>query len=236
MKITVFENAEELSRAAAGLFADLIRRKPDAVLGLATGSTPLGTYRELVRMHREEGLDFSRITSFNLDEYVGLPEKHPQSYHTFMREHLFSLVNIPAENTHIPSSTLRDGAEYDRHIAAAGGIDLQLLGIGRNGHIGFNEPAESLALSTHLAALTDSTRQANARFFDSPSLVPEYAMTMGMGSIFAARHILLLAIGAEKRDAVRYLSDGLISTSVPATLLKLHPNVTLFCDKAAAGK
>ena len=236
LKIICFENEQELAKCAAGEIASLLREKPTAVLGLATGSTPVETYKELCRMHAEEGLDFSKATSYNLDEYVGLPEGHSQSYRTFMEENLFSKVNIRKECTFIPDSTWKKGEDYDAAIAAAGGIDLQVLGIGQNGHIGFNEPGRTLPLPTHLAALTESTRRANARFFNSIDEVPEYAMSMGLGSIFAAKKILLLATGASKHDAVQFLKDGLVTTDVPATLLKLHPDAVLLCDKAAFGK
>lgn len=236
MKFLVFDDRNALDCAAAESIAALLKEKPNAILGLATGSSPEGMYRQLCRMHREEGLDFSAVRSFNLDEYIGIPEDHPQSYHVFMEENLFSKVNIQKENTHIPGSAYDSGEAYDNEIAAAGGIDLQVLGIGRNGHIGFNEPAQSLALGTHVAALTPSTREANARFFDSIEQVPEYAMTMGIGSIMGAKKILLIATGKEKHEAVQFLRDALVSTRVPATLLKLHPDVTVFCDREAYGQ
>lgn len=236
MEIRVFDDKQELARTAAAIFAVTLREKPDAVLGLATGSTPEDTYAALVRMYKEGTVDFSRAVSFNLDEYVGLPEDHSQSYHTFMKEHLFSLVNIRPENTHIPGAAYGSGAAYDEAIAAAGGIDLQLLGIGENGHIGFNEPASYLALGTHIGALTESTREANARFFEKTEDVPKYAMTMGMGSIMKAKKILLLALGEKKRDAIARMRDGLVTTEYPATLLKLHPDVVVLCDRAAYGE
>ena len=235
LKIVSFENELELAKCAAGEIASLLREKPEAVLGLATGSTPVETYKELCRMHKEEGLDFSRVTSYNLDEYIGLPEGHSQSYRAFMEENLFSKVNIRKECTFIPDGSWKSGEDYDAAITASGGIDLQILGIGQNGHIGFNEPDRTLLLPTHLAALTENTRQANARFFNSIDEVPKYAMSMGLGSIFAAKKILLLATGASKCDAIQFLKNGLVTTDVPASLLKLHPNVTLLCDAAAFG-
>ena len=236
MKILCFDSAEALAKAAAGEIAALIEKKPDCVLGLATGSTPEDTYRELVRMHKEEGLDFSRVTSYNLDEYVGLDPTHPQSYRYFMNVHLFDHVNIDKANTHIPDGNYPSGEAYDAAIAAAGGVDLQVLGIGRNGHVGFNEPGEYLVTGTHEAILTEDTREANARFFASIDEVPKSAMSMGMGSIFAARKILLLALGEGKREAIRALLDEKITPMIPATLLKLHPDVTVLCDRAALGE
>lgn len=236
MKILCFDSAEALAKAAAGEIASLLERKPDCVLGLATGSTPEDTYAELVRMHKEEGLDFSRASSYNLDEYVGLDPAHPQSYRYFMNVHLFDHVNIDKAKTHIPDGSYASGAEYDAAIARAGGVDLQILGIGRNGHVGFNEPDSALITGTHEAILTEDTREANARFFDSIDEVPKSAMSMGMGSIFAARKILLLALGEGKRDAVRALLDDKVTTEIPATLLKLHPDVTVLCDRAALGE
>lgn len=236
MKILCFDSAEALAKAAAGEIAALIEKKPDCVLGLATGSTPEDTYRELVRMHKEEGLDFSRVTSYNLDEYVGLDPTHPQSYRYFMNVHLFDHVNIDKANTHIPDGNYPSGEAYDAAIAAAGGVDLQVLGIGRNGHVGFNEPGEYLVTGTHEAILTEDTREANARFFSSIDEVPKSAMSMGMGSIFAARKILLLALGEGKREAIRALLDEKITPMIPATLLKLHPDVTVLCDRAALGE
>ena len=236
MKILCFDTAEALAKAAAGEIASLLRQKPDCVLGLATGSTPEDTYAELVRMYKEEGLDFSKATSYNLDEYVGLDPAHPQSYRTFMNVHLFDLVNIDKAKTHIPDGNYASGEAYDAAIAKAGGVDLQVLGIGRNGHIGFNEPGETLVTGTHEAILTEDTREANARFFDSIDEVPKSAMSMGMGSIFAARKILLLALGEGKREAVRSLLDDKVTCNIPATLLKLHPDVTVLCDRAALGE
>ena len=236
MKILCFDSAEALAKAAAGEIAALIEKKPDCVLGLATGSTPEDTYRELVRMHKEEGLDFSRVTSYNLDEYVGLDPTHPQSYRYFMNVHLFDHVNIDKASTHIPDGNYPSGEAYDAAIAAAGGVDLQVLGIGRNGHVGFNEPGEYLVTGTHEAILTEDTREANARFFASIDEVPKSAMSMGMGSIFAARKILLLALGEGKREAIRALLDEKITPMIPATLLKLHPDVTVLCDRAALGE
>ena len=239
MQLILCKDYRELSERAAEIIVSLVREKPDCVLGLATGSTPIGTYELVCEAHRNGGLDFSRVTSFNLDEYYPLDPSDPQSYHYFMQEHLFSHINIPKENIHIPDGTTPSpeklGEEYDNAIRAAGGIDLQLLGIGRNGHIGFNEPAESLIAGTHLTPLTQDTIDANARFFASASDVPTQAISMGMASIAGARHILLLISGKDKSAALHQLLDDSITTACPATLLKLHPNVTIIYDEAALG-
>lgn len=234
MKFIICDNYEEMSRVASIMISALIEKKPDCVLGLATGSTPIGTYKILCEKHAKGELDFSEVTTFNLDEYYPMEATHPQSYHYFMNEQLFSHVNVPKENIHIPDGTHPNpdvmGEEYDEAILAAGGIDLQLLGIGRNGHIGFNEPAETLIAGTHLTPLTEDTISANARFFDSREEVPTQAVSMGMASILGAKSILLLISGKDKRDALRQLRGDTITTACPATLLKLHPDVTVVCD------
>ena len=195
MEIIISETYEEMSRAAAKEVADLLNCKPNAVLGLATGSTPLGLYKELVRMHKDEGLDFSQVTTFNLDEYVGLTKDHPQSYHYFMHENLFKHINIPPQNIYIPSGTTDNYAAfcawYERRIGECGGIDLQILGIGSDGHIAFNEPSSSLGSRTRIKTLAKQTIEDNARFFDKPEDVPIYAITMGVGTILEARKIML---------------------------------------------
>lgn len=240
MNIIVCENYEQVSARAAEIIRDEISENPNANLGLATGSTPEGTYRELIRMHREEGLSFQFVSAFNLDEYYPIAPTDPQSYRYFMREKLFSQVDICEENLHIPSGAAEDAAAecaaYDELIRALGGIDLQLLGIGRNGHVGFNEPDEYLIAGTHLTPLTEDTISANSRFFASEEEVPKHALTMGMASILQARKILLLATGESKREAVRALRDDRVTTACPASLLKLHPNVIVLCDKAAYGE
>ncbi len=240
MNIIVCENYEQVSARAAEIIRDEICENPNANLGLATGSTPEGTYRELIRMHREEGLSFQFVSAFNLDEYYPIAPTDPQSYRYFMREKLFSQVDICEENLHIPNGTAEDVAAecaaYDKLIRALGGIDLQLLGIGRNGHIGFNEPSEHLIAGTHLTSLTEDTISANSRFFATEEEVPRHALTMGMASILQARKILLLATGDSKREVVRALLDERITTACPASLLKLHPNVIVLCDKAAYGE
>lgn len=238
MRWTVYPDYVALSRAAAAIIAVQLRAKPTSVLGLATGSTPVGTYQELVRMHREEGLDFSQAVTYNLDEYLGLPPTNAQSYNHFMWEHLFSKVNIRPENVHIPPGQPADAAracrDHDRSIEAAGGIDLQLLGIGRNGHIGFNEPDFYLRTETHLVALTEDTIVANSRFFTDPAEVPRAAITMGVGTIMKARHIVLLAFGADKADILASMVEGPVTTEVPASILQMHPQVSVLLDQDAA--
>lgn len=237
MKIIVTENYEEMSRVAAEHMAQVILSKPDCVLGLATGSTPVGMYDRMVEMYREGTLDFSRVRSVNLDEYYPITPDNDQSYRYFMNENLFDRVNIDKANTFVPDGTVADAdafcREYEKTIDALGGADIQVLGIGRNGHIGFNEPAEALVPFTHLTELTASTIEANARFFASEADVPKHALTMGIQSVFKARRILLLASGENKAEAVRAMLAENITTQCPASLLCLHPDVTLICDRAA---
>ena len=239
MKILKFATYEEMSAAAADILAKQINIKNDSVLGLATGSTPVGMYKKLVEMNKSGMVDFSKVKTVNLDEYYPIAADNKQSYRYFMNDNLFDHVNIDKANTYVPDGMAEDAdlacENHEKTIKALGGIDIQVLGIGQNGHIGFNEPDRTLLLPTHLAALTENTRQANARFFNSIDEVPKYAMSMGLGSIFAAKKILLLATGASKCDAIQFLKNGLVTTDVPASLLKLHPNVTLLCDAAAFG-
>lgn len=233
----IVTDAQQAAVRAAGLYVDLLRRKPDAVLGLATGSTPLGLYARLAALYRAGELSFRRATSFNLDEYVGLPATHSQSYRYFMEHNLFSHVDLPAERTHVPSGLdVSDAAlaGYDAAIEAAGGIDLQLLGLGGNGHIGFNEPGTPFGLGTHVVELTARTRQDNARFFASLDEVPTHAATMGVKTVMHARAILLLAFGSAKAEAVRAALTGPVTEEVPASVLQLHPDVTVICDEEAA--
>lgn len=240
MDIQVVKDYEAMSQKAAQIIKETIEGQAQPVLGLATGSTPVGTYEELIRLHKEEGLDFSKVISVNLDEYIGLAPDHPQSYRYFMNDKLFSHVNIERNNTHVPNGMADDleaeGKRYDAMIRDLGHIDLQLLGIGANGHIGFNEPDKTLRASTHVTDLTPSTIQANARFFDSIDDVPTTAISMGMGSILFADKILLLASGEAKADAIRQLTTDDIDPMCPATLLKVHPNVIILVDEAAASK
>lgn len=241
MEIIIKEDAQAASAAAARVVARLVREKPDAVLGLATGSTPLMLYQELVRMHREDGLDFSRVTTFNLDEYVGLEKDHPQSYHRFMWDHLFSRININPDNVFIPDGMTEDVpafcAAYEQAIADAGGIDLQVLGIGSDGHVGFNEPTSSFASRTRIKTLSQRTVADNARFFDGDeSRVPRHCITMGIGTIMDARRTLMLAFGGGKADAIAETVEGPVAAVVPASILQHHPAAKLFMDEPAASK
>ena len=224
MQIHLYDSAAQVGQAAATLIAAQIIAKPDSVLGLATGSTPIPTYQELIRLCKGGVLDFSRVRSFNLDEYCNLPVDHEQSYHSFMRQQLFDHINIDPTNTRVPDGNARDQAaecaSYDTAINQAGGIDIQVLGIGRNGHIGF---------------LTQSTIQANRRFFDSEDDVPRQAISLGIGSIMNARRILLLATGADKAEAIRNAVYGDINPRTQASILRTHSNVIFLLDKAAAG-
>ena len=237
MRVIRKSNYEEASMACAELIASQIRLKPDCKIGLATGSTPVGTYKDLVDMYKAGSLDFSKVTSANLDEYRGLGGDHDQSYRYFMNTNLFDHVNIDKANTSVPDGMAQDVEahckEYEAKIDALGGIDVQILGIGRNGHIGFNEPDCELVKGTHLTELTKSTIEANSRFFASEDEVPKHALTMGLESVFKARKILLLVSGANKAEAVRAMVKGNISTKCPASLLCLHPDVVLICDEAA---
>jgi len=240
IKIFVAKDYDEMSKKAAGIIADAIRNKPNLVLGLATGSTPVGCYRELIRMHKEGGIDFSRVVTFNLDEYVGLPPTHPQSYRHFMNENLFNHVNIKMENTHVPNGLPDDlqktCQEFEEAIKASSGIDLQLLGIGANGHIAFNEPGSPFDSRTRVVSLSERTIKDNARFFKSIDEVPRQALSMGIGTIMEARKIVLLASGAGKADAVAKSIKGPITEDVPASILQRHPDCTFILDEAAASK
>lgn len=238
MRFIVAKNDEELSQRAADLIAAQVILKPDCVLGLATGSSPIGTYDCLAKWYQEGRLDFSHVTSINLDEYQGLTPDNPQSYHYFMNEHFYSRVNIRPENTHVPDGADPDAERackaYDKIIEEAGGIDLQLLGIGPDGHIGFNEPADAFSVGTHCVALDPSTIQANQRFFTDGQEVPRHAYTMGIGSILRARKIVLIASGAAKKAPVEASFFGPVVPSMPASILQLHPDCTVVLDEAAA--
>lgn len=238
MKFIVCDDYNELSENAAKIFADTVKANPECTLGLATGSTPVGTYEKLTKYYRDGELDFSGVTTFNLDEYYPISNIDSQSYHYFMQVNLFSHINLNKENINIPDGSAESPEvhcrEYDEKIKRNGGIDLMLLGIGENGHIGFNEPSDNLMAGTHKVKLTESTIEANSRFFASPDDVPRYAVSMGMASIIAySKRIVLLASGADKFPAVSRLTDDKITTYVPATLLKVHPDVTVICDKTA---
>jgi glucosamine-6-phosphate deaminase len=241
MLVMLKTNRDELNREAARIIASAVRRDPSLTLGLATGSTTIGVYAELARMHREEGLDFSKVVTFNLDEYVGLPADHPQSFRYFMQENLFSHINVDPANIHIPDGTCRGNydeycASYEKSIRQAGGIDLQILGIGRNGHIGFNEPASSLGSRTRLKALTRETLEDNRKFFASVEEMPKCAITVGIGTILEARRIVLLAAGSSKAKAVARAIEGPITASVTASALQLHPDVTFIVNEEAAAE
>jgi glucosamine-6-phosphate deaminase len=239
MEVIVHETYEQMSKAAAHEVARLLNTKPNVVLGLATGSTPLGLYQELVRLHKQEGLDFSQVTTFNLDEYVGLPADHPQSYHYFMNQNLFQHVNIPRQNIHIPSGTASNHIAfcqwYEQRIRDCGGIDLQVLGIGGDGHIAFNEPVSSLGSRTRIKTLARQTIEDNARFFERKEDVPIYAITMGVGTILEARKLMLLASGKGKAAAVAAATEGPVTSMVTASALQLHPQSMIFVDGPAAG-
>lgn len=238
VKLVIVKDYNDMSKQAAKLIAEEVTRNPKTVLGLATGGTPVGMYRELVSLHQQDGVDFSQAQSFNLDEYVGLPSLHPQSYRTYMNENLFAHINLPAEKTHVPQGDAEDlEAEckrYEQAIAQAGGIDIQVLGIGNNGHIGFNEPGSTKDTTTRVVALTQSTIEANARYFDSIQEVPTQAVSMGIQTILGAKKIILLASGEAKAQAVSQMLEGEMTADVPASLLQLHPDVTVIVDEEAA--
>jgi glucosamine-6-phosphate deaminase len=239
MLVLLHRDYDDLSVAAARIIAAAVRRKASLVLGLASGGTTSGMYRELARMHREEALDFSKTATFNLDEYIGLAPEHPRSFHYFMEDSFFSHVNIPRSKIHIPDGTVRMGYEeycqsYEDAIRGAGGIDLQILGIGRDGHIGFNEPASSLGSRTRPKTLSRTTLEDNCRNFAPGEEMPTCAITMGIGTILEARRIILLASGSAKAKAVALAIEGPITASVSASALQLHPDVTFLVDEDAA--
>lgn len=239
MEIIINNDAETGSTAAARVIARLVREKPNAVIGMATGSTPMKLYKELIRMHNEEGLDFSSVITFNLDEYIGLPKEHEQSYYRFMWDNLFNHININANNVHIPDGMTADVpltcTAYEKTIEDVGGIDLQVLGIGSDGHVGFNEPTSSFASRTRIKTLTRQTVADNARFFEGDeSLVPRHCITMGIGTIMDARMNLMLAFGEGKAEAVAAMVEGSVSSMVPASILQHHPTAKIFIDEAAA--
>jgi glucosamine-6-phosphate deaminase len=239
MEVIIQDSYEEISCQAARIVARTLYSKPNAVLGLATGSTPLGMYKELIRMHQEEALDFSRVTTFNLDEYVGLRKQHSQSYHYFMQENLFKHVNISQQNIYIPSGTTNNYQAfcdwYEQQIEKCGGIDLQILGIGSDGHVAFNEPGSSLGSRTRIKTLTKQTIEDNARFFDSADEVPVYSITMGVGTILEARQIILLANGANKAKAVAGAIEGPVTSMCTASALQMHRDTLFLLDHEAAG-
>lgn len=234
MKI-IIGTEQEIAQKAAQRYVQLLKEKPAAVLGYATGSTPLGLYAELVRLNKAGALDYTNVTTFNLDEYAGLDGTHDQSYRYFMNKNLFEHINIDLARTHVPSGLdIAAAADYDRQIEQAGGIDLQLLGIGNNGHIGFNEPFTPFGSGTHLVDLTESTREANKRFFASIDDVPTQAVTMGVRTVMNARAVILMAIGKGKADIIRQTVLGPVTEQVPASVLQLHPDCEVYLDHEAA--
>ena len=248
MLVIVKDNYSEISKEAAEFVAEKIRRKPNIVLGLATGSTPLGLYKELIKMHKEQGLDFSEVITFNLDEYIGLPPDHDQSYYYFMNENLFKHINININNVHVPNGIYgdiqigRSGSDpkideycrwYEERIKSFGGLDLQILGIGSNAHIAFNEPGSSLGSRTRIKTLTEKTRQDNSRFFESMDEVPKYAITMGIGTIMEAREVILLASGKGKSQAVLNSVEKPITAMCPASMLQMHRRAIIIVDQDA---
>ncbi len=240
MRIVSAKDYEEMSRRAAAQIAAQIIAKPDSVLGLATGSSPIGTYQQLIRWYEAGDLDFSRITSVNLDEYVGLPPDNVQSYRYFMNTNLFDHVNIDSAHTNVPDGTNTNAtaecARYDALIASLGGIDLQLLGLGPNGHIGFNEPDDVFPTGTHEVKLTEATIQANKRFFASEADVPRCAYTMGIREIMQAKRVVMVVSGEGKAETVREAFCGPVTPRVPASILQLHPDFTLVADEDALSK
>ena len=240
MLVEVFEDYDAVSRRAAEIVTQQIRRKPDSVLGFATGSTPLQLYNMLIESHRARGLDFSKITTFNLDEYVGLAPEHPQSYHHFMWENLFKHVNVTPSRVFIPHG-MADDIEYfcewyEQQIEKAGGIDIQLVGIGANGHLAFNEPGSSLGSKTRIKTLTAKTVRDNARFFENPDEVPRQAITMGIGTILDARTILLIASGERKAEAIQAALEGPVTGMCPATVVQMHRFAHVVIDEEAAAR
>jgi glucosamine-6-phosphate deaminase len=238
MKKIICKTYEEMSAVAAFTVALQVQTKPSSVLGLATGSTPVGTYRRLAELYADKFVDFSKVTTFNLDEYYPLNRDNPQSYFYFMKENLFKFINIPADNINIPDGQCTDPAAeckaYDSRLAEYGGTDLQILGIGNNGHIAFIEPGEQLPQSTQVVNLAADTIEANSRFFDNADAVPKQALSMGLSGIFGSKHILLLISGKGKAAIAKKLFNGTVTTQIPASLLNLHPNVTVIMDSDAA--
>lgn len=240
MRILVCKNYDEMSKKAAQMILSQVTLKPNSVLGLATGSTPVGMYKELVSMYNGNLIDFSEVKTFNLDEYYNLPKSNDQSYDYFMRDNLFNYINIKEENINIPNGMVEDIEKecerYDESIKKSGGVDIQVLGIGHNAHIGFNEPTINFERGTHLVNLKESTIEANARFFDSIDDVPKNAITMGTGSIFKARKIMLLACGEGKAEAIYNTVHGKVVPEVPASILQFHNDIVLILDEAAASR
>lgn len=237
MNIYTFRDEEQFVQTGASLISSLLHTNPRATLGLATGSTPVGLYAKLIEMNRQGLVSFAQTTTYNLDEYVGLPENHPESYRTFMNEKFFNHVDIQMDRTHVPNGNAADPEaeclNYDKMLEEYGPVDLQLLGLGHNGHIGFNEPGGSLSGGTHVVELQEKTRNANARFFPTLDDVPTHAITMGVATIMKARQILLLVRGEDKAEIVHRALTGPITTECPASLLQCHPNVVVLLDQGA---
>jgi len=241
MQIIIFDNAQQVAESAAGWVAELINKKPNPVLGLATGTTPISLYQELVNKHKAGKLSFSHTTSFNLDEYLGIDEKNEQSYRHFMNVNLFNHVDIDKSKTFVPTcnqgqNPRKQGLAYEDKIQKAGGIDLQILGIGVNGHIGFNEPTSSLGSRTRIKTLTQQTLDDNSRLFSADEFQPTLAMTMGIATILNARYVLLMATGKNKAKAVNDMVTGALSAMCPASALQLHENAIVLLDKEAASE
>lgn len=238
MKVVILPDAAAVAAYGTHLFKQLLQKKTDAVLGLATGSTPLALYRQLIELNKTGDISFKQVITFNLDEYLGLTSDHPQSYRQFMNQHLFDHVDINASNTHVPPGDAADPyaacLEYELAIKQAGGIDLQLLGIGRNGHIGFNEPSSSLASRTRIKTLTRETINDNARFFSEDEYQPHLSITMGIGTILDSKKVVLLATGDNKAQAIKAMIEGPLTAACPASALQLHPSATIIIDQAAA--
>ncbi len=238
MRVIIKPDQDAVAVCAADFVTGLLHRKPDAVIGLATGSTPLRLYAELIRRHNDDGLDFSKVTTFNLDEYYGLKPSHPQSYHYFMKDNLFQYLNIPESQINVPSGAAKNVEawceSYERRIESAGGIDLQVLGIGGDGHIAFNEPGSSLGSRTRIKTLTAETIEDNSRFFGPDEEVPKFAITMGIGTIMKARQCVILATGAKKARIWGEFIEGPVTAQVTASALQLHPSAVAICDEDAA--
>ena len=239
-KLIIVDTPAEVGAKAADVFEQTIVNKPDCVLGLATGSTPLPLYRELIALEQSGKITFAQVRTSNLDEYKGLQPDHSQSYRKFMQDNLFDHINVKQENTIVPLGLCEDSdamcKAYEAQIASWGGVDLQLLGIGHDGHVGFNEPEDTFPGDTHEVQLTDMTRQANKRFFDSIEEVPAAAFTMGIGTIMRAKKIVMVITGADKADITYAALRGPVTPQVPASILQFHPDVTFICDKAATAK
>ena len=238
MKIIKAKDYQDMSRKAANIISAQIIMKPDCVLGLATGSTPIGTYDQLIDWYKKGDLDFSQVTTFNLDEYIGLAPEHDQSYHYFMNDNLFNHVNINKENVHVPDGVGFEAGEagkaYEELMAKTGQVEIQLLGLGCNGHIGFNEPADEFTKVTGEIDLTDSTIEANKRFFEKKEDVPRKAVSMGIGTIMRAKKIVLLVNGENKAEILKEVVNGPVTPKVPGSILQFHPHVTVICDEEAA--